>query len=934
MADAGNTMASRKMTEAPALHMSAVSKLRHCALFGGVLLGAASVGASPAEAATAPVQAAYNFHVVQKKAATAVMPKSPLKAVAGVDMSADSTTTAPNPFSGDTGTLENPAATEQQVAAALADMEGNLNSLVINASIPAVNALAQRISSYGGPGAFGTLDPASLQNLETAISLLGSVISMNTWMVPEAGAAVLPQGTFDAVVGAVIPFANPAYAMSASFQPACTCLFAIVDNSVSGCAAAGAPLAAAFTQLIASYGGPGALGTLSAASVQNLEAAMSCLGSVISTNASLSAAGTPGLTVLPQDVLDSAASAVSLFTSGTSVSFPQIFQGSFSCLMSILDAEPTAQALSGFCNLITNATDQQLLAELLNYIRPNLLGPSGVLIGKFSVGAAQVSDALAQRITAYGGPSTFGNLDSLSMQNLQGTMSRMSQVIYNANSLAIALSQATLDSAASAVVPLMSGTYTPFPSVFLGALSDFGLILNIEPAGQAPPANACSTALSCLGSAVDSNTLGPMLLLLSKMNIQIGSSGFIGRWKAQYDTLQAADPRKEILGTCISACCMTNPALADTAAYNAMLGLDSATIAAMYAASPTWNLNGGALVPVGGAVGYNPYADYQKIYDISQAYPGVPLVKTLFRYYNITLFSNYPNDIIRHLYYDRNTPVSGKRMVIMEFTKMPNSVDFGSLIFPAFDYDTFDIRVIEPGNPANMVALMDSTSARLGGELSTGLILNDHGSPTQINLAKTVASADPELGSEPNDLNVNDSAIMVQIAQRLVPGAWVILNACGTAGVNEGPGGTIYPDLAQAIAQDMHVICFGADTVASGVQSIAYDADFNVTRVIFNGSPTGVYDGRSTTRTLKRPLAPVSAPSVRHDGSTYVISAPNGTECTIYDLAGRAIERLTPDAAGDFILKPEAAAGVNVARILVKEGNTISVKYLRFSKIR
>ena len=127
---------------------------------------------------------------------------------------------------------------------------------------------------------------------------------------------------------------------------------------------------------------------------------------------------------------------------------------------------------------------------------------------------------------------------------------------------------------------------------------------------------------------------------------------------------------------------------------------------------------------------------------------------------------------------------------------------------------------------------------------------------------------------------------------------------------------------------------------SGGVQSIAYTdlggGVYIITNVVFNAAGTGVYDDRQQTKVPGRthPLS-ISVPSVRHEGSTYIISAANGTECIIYDLAGRAIAKLGPDAQGRFIWNSSgAAAGMRVARILVKEGNAIDVKYLGFNRTR
>jgi hypothetical protein len=757
------------------------------------------------------------------------MPKS-LKTVAAAETTTDSTT---DTLQSNLNTLENPVATQQQIATALSWMTscviGNINDSVTR-DTATVTALAQRISAYGNPS---TLDTTSMQNLEIAIILLGEVIFSNTNLAAQGEATGLSQTALDAAANAVAPFTNAAYASFSSLISAYTCLFYILNAEPAG----QAPPAA-------------------------------CSGAV--------------------------------------------------------------STLSSF---IENTTSQSQIAWALSSMSNNM--------NYFAAGDARVVNALVQVISAYGNPGELGTLDQMSIQNLQTAIELVGNVISTNAGLtqgtsgATILPQSAFDTAASAVAPFIKNANAFFPSIFQTALNCFTAILYAEPTGQAPSTEVCSAVLSPLSDAVNANNAGTVVLLLAKMTA--GGTTFIDKWKEMYDTLSAGDPQKEILGACITACCFTNPSLAGIPAYKEMLGLDSATIAAMVAQSPSWSFGTAAADPPRTVFGY-----YQKIYDITQAYPGVPVVKTLFNQDNITLFTNYPDTVIKHLYYDSAT-TSEKPIVLMVFTKRPNGFPFGG-IFSAFDYDNFDIRVIEPGSPVNMASLMESTSARLGGKKFNWFIVNGHGAPTQVNLAKTVVDVEPALGPQPNDLNVNDGPILERIKPLLITGPSIILDACSTAGSNG-----CYPDLAVVMAEDLQGICFGAETPATGVQSIGYKEnssasggknlgieEYTVTSVAFGNAETGVYDYRvpSVQGPITSPL--ISAPAVRHAGNTYTISAANGTECSVYDLRGRQIAKLVPDASGEFVWNSsKAAAGTYVARIsLVEEGKTIDAKSVGFSKTR
>jgi hypothetical protein len=905
--------------------------------------------------ATVPQQKAQQSQVSQavpKKngAALAAVPKrietETVAAVAATTTTTATTSTTTTQLQASLATLGDSTATQFQVQQALLYIRNNL-SLITDWN-QAVNAILQNISAYGGPSALSGLDQASMQNLQLAMAVLGGVISASLAAQGTSGAAILAQSALDAAANAVAPFMNVTYASFASFWPAYTDLFAILNAEPAGqtppAACSGAVpalcgiiqnatdqsqiaealvyingnlspaaitdwnlVADALAQGIASYGSPSALSGLDQASMQNLEQETALLGTAISTNASLVAKGTSGVAILAQSALDAAANAVAPFMNGaTYTSFTQMFQNSFGCFSNILNAEPAGQELS-------RAACSDALSTLIG-----LMGTAGI--------GQQVRQIMVSICK-----NRQGDVDGL-VPAIQGYV------------------QFFLQTPEGAVVEETVGG----AGVGTGGYDDtaqFLQMLYFDPTALSTADCAAILEQWALNASTDLLTDNWRLLLANNPGV-LGNNDFINGLKAQYDAQAPGNWQRGALGTCITICCFTNPALADMPAYKAMLGLDSATIAAMNAQSPSW-----ATEPLSSATscnlltnligGYVPLWDFQKIYDISQAYPGEPVVKTLFNDNNITIFSNYPDDVIKHLYYDRDT-TSEKPIVFMVFTKRPtsgpNSVNFG-MIFNAFYYDNFDIRVIEPWTPQNMASLMESTSARLGEKKFSWLIVNGHGAPTQVDMkALANANVDPDIGLEPNDLNVNDGAILEQIKPLMVPGPYIVLNACSTAG-----GNGCYPDLAAVMAKDLQGICFGAEAPASGVQSIVYRENFSrfggtdfgteaygITNVVFGGAETGVYDYRVPSIPGPASQTLISAPVVRHAGSTYTISAANGTECAVYDLRGRQIAKLAPNAAGEFTWNSsKAAAGTYVARISrVEEGKTIDAKSVSFSKTR
>ncbi len=351
--------------------------------------------------------------------------------------------------------------------------------------------------------------------------------------------------------------------------------------------------------------------------------------------------------------------------------------------------------------------------------------------------------------------------------------------------------------------------------------------------------------------------------------------------------------------------CFHDPAYADKPEIGSLLGLDGATIQGIISQSPEPEFDGSS-------------SYFQAIYNLTAKYRGEPVIKTLFEDTGITRFDEYPLEVLEHLYEDR-TKATGKPIIFMVFTKRPHGVYFPGSAFEAADYKDFDVRVIEPGSDDKMVSLMKETSARLGTKFRY-LMVNGHGNPGAIVLKRAVNTT---ISVSPNTLDVGDAELLKQIKPLLVPYADVILNACSTAGSNQGDA-----NLANVVAEILEARCFGAKT-PGGLREISFDDKLQITSVEFNGAETGVYDYRIMHPVIPRTPPVSKEPLVRHAGNIYTIPAAKDAkraDCTIVDLKGSVVTRLAPDASGNFVWNASAAsAGLYFARIM-EDGKTRAVK--------
>ncbi|MCX6774143.1 MAG: hypothetical protein NTY68_04070, partial [Candidatus Micrarchaeota archaeon] len=290
------------------------------------------------------------------------------------------------------------------------------------------------------------------------------------------------------------------------------------------------------------------------------------------------------------------------------------------------------------------------------------------------------------------------------------------------------------------------------------------LALNLP---QGTDANSMELIMSVQAPITDIMALGRDIINSGDMK------NAVSKIKQEYDTM-ADGNQKTALGAIISNCVFMKPELAADPSLSAIVGLDSATITAMNSQYQGQGTTGYDLVYAFGI----HLSNFLKIYEIAQKHKGEPIAKTLFEQNNITLFSNYPMDVIEHLYYDRNK-TSEKPIMFMAFTKRPGLLNNFGDVFYTFDYTKFDIRVIEPGTDDNMVSLMQGTSTRLGKKFRY-LIVNGHGDPSGIML-KTAAG-----GNSPTELDMEDVELLKQIKPLFVDNPDVVLFACSTAKGNNG----------------------------------------------------------------------------------------------------------------------------------------------------
>jgi hypothetical protein len=396
----------------------------------------------------------------------------------------------------------------------------------------------------------------------------------------------------------------------------------------------------------------------------------------------------------------------------------------------------------------------------------------------------------------------------------------------------------------------------------------------------------------------DKRNMAAWIGLLKVNGDVLANSSLIGSLYKSYESLGDDDGRKKTYHWCILAWSLMDPKRLESPEISGVTGLDAETARGV-----------ADRIPDGGSI----YTMSQ----LAQWKMGEPVLGTLIRQTNIMQFGQYPLDVLKHLYADRET-VSEKPIMFMAFTTRPMGVDFAMVAFNAFDYTKFDIRAIEPATDDRMVSLMTETSARLGKKFRY-LMVNGHGSP-EVVLLKRAA------GISSASLDVGDKELLKQIKPLLVQrGTDVILNSCSTAGDNKGDA-----DLAKVVAETLEARCFGATMPTAGVAKISFDANLQVSGVAFSGAGTGVYD----YRTIMYPVATGAAQVpkellARHTGSTFIISGAytQNAECTIYDAEGRTIaKKLRSDTSNNFVWDAaRVATGVYLARI-ADEGRTTTLR--------
>lgn len=629
----------------------------------------------------------------------------------------------------------------------------------------------------------------------------------------------------------------------------------------------------------------------------------------------------------------------------------------------------SGSGLKAHLDTVMNSTSQVEIGKALDsLIKPEYAGSS-------AAADSQISQALIHKIPEYGKSDAIASLDDASKCNLRKAITVL-RVTFGG------LRQPALESAITVLTPLLDrGTYDASANIGWSAVDCMGWAMTIAKRyGYTVSKDACDSAVSTLMSLMDKvpsacsifamicenrkgdlETLGPLLqkykaLLLSGfagdperdafiriycvVPDAVGSTDanrMVERWMCYpwdqpsaspwlgllakirmadsvsaeeaaeklvqvHGSLQEGDPGGVGLGVTIITWCQRHR---DSPRYLELMGLagmDSRTVSLVEGMHPD-----SAMTP------RNLYA-ISSLAHVEKGQPVSNVLDTLISQTRINLakVGQYPLDVITHLYLDRRK-TSEKPVMFMVFTTRPYGFPFGEVAFGAFDYGKFDIRVIEPGSDTMTVAMLKETSARLG-KRGRYLFESCHGDTTGILLRSTEQRPGREY------LDVGDTALFREIVPAMQPGFDIVINACRT-------GAGDY-NLAMVEAQYTRSRSFGADRTNGGLDTVIFGDDLEIREVRYAGAHTKVYDYRATTATGTQPAAAWPEMRMRQAGGTFVISNiwTRNTECTIYDLSGRTLVKLRPDASNRFVWNANGtAAGTYLARIKERE-RTITLR--------
>ncbi|VVC00465.1 Uncharacterised protein [uncultured archaeon] len=304
-------------------------------------------------------------------------------------------------------------------------------------------------------------------------------------------------------------------------------------------------------------------------------------------------------------------------------------------------------------------------------------------------------------------------------------------------------------------------------------------------------------------------------------------------------------------GGLVAACGFFKTELFDTPEFRGIFRIDRHTADEMWENSYDWQHE---------SAEYLIMRDCQMIYKVAKDNAEVPIVKTIFETTGLTYFGEWRQNLLEHLYYDRNRRVQdGKTgaplpLYYIALTTRRKGVDFfgSNVIKPEYD-GMFDVRVVQPGTDSKMLDFFAQTSGRLGVNSKKGDVENKwrlfavlgHGDPDKTGLRFILGGqrGNENIDGNPTYLDTSDGPILYEMSKFFhKPQCYTA--GCGMAGIHDPPE---MHNVQETIGENLGGRIWSARD-PNGGSEVVYghvNGQPEIINVGYSGSPTVVCDYRN-----------------------------------------------------------------------------------------